>query len=197
MKTAAAALVYALAAWSVAAAGVELKIITPKGYVAFSAADHWSVLELQTKMPVAAAVFQLPNAADEGTPDSTNLVLLLWERGSEKESTVYGAPVTQYGSVAPISESFEDWKVFRQEARQGETLYSIWDARKSGVADVSVSVRLAWPHLPNNPADYAGEMERTFRAFLTSVSGRLGKYERREGEVVRRPANRAASGAER
>jgi hypothetical protein len=168
------------------AAEVELKIITAKGYVAFAVGDDWPVLDMQTRTPVASAVFQLPNAPDKGTPDSTNLILQLWENGSEKQKTVYEAPVRQYGPVAPVAESFEGWMVFRQEGLQGNTMYSIWDARKSGIADVSVSVRLAWPHLPNNPPGYAEDMERTFRAFLSSVWGGVGEYKPKK--VIHAPA---------
>jgi len=180
-----------------AVADVEMKIITTKGYVAFTVADHWLVLQMQTKMPVAAAVFQLQNPADEGTPDSTNLMLLLFELGSEKEKTVYQAPVHRYGTALLETESFNDWKIYRQEAQKGKTTYSIWDAKKSGVADVSLSVRLAWPHLPNNSAGYAEEMERTFRAFLMSIWGGIGKYKTKPGEVTRRLTNDPQQGAPR
>lgn len=169
-----------------AAADVELKIITPKGYVAFTVADHWRVLLMETKMPVAAAVFQLPNPADQGTPDSTNLIIQFFERGSEKEKAVYAAPVTQHGSAPPKVSRFKEWKIFRQEALQGKTMYSIWDAKRDGMADVSVSVRLAWPHLPNNPPGYNDEMEKTFRTFLDYVSGGFGKHTPKKGEVIRR-----------
>jgi hypothetical protein len=172
-----------------AAADTELTVVTKKGYVAFVAADHWPVLQMQTELPVAVAVFQLPNAADEDTPDSTNLIVQLFERGSEQEKAIYEAPVRQHGTGAAVVESFEGWKVYRQTAQQGTTTYSIWDARKAGVVDVSVSVRLAWPHLPKNAAGYAAEMERTFRTFLQSIRGGLGEYGPREGEVIHRPDN--------
>lgn len=179
----------------VAAADSEMKIITTNGYVAFRVADHWPVLQMQTKMPVAAAVFQLPNSADEDTPDSTNLIIQLFEHGSEKERSAFATPVRQYGPVAPKAESFGGWEIYRQEAPQGDTDYSIWDAKKSGIADVSIAVRLAWPHLPNNPANYPNEMEKTFKAFLTSVWGGLGQYRPKEGEVMRRPSSGAQQGA--
>jgi hypothetical protein len=183
-------LIALLVSWAAsAAADTELTIVTKKGYVAFVAADHWPVLQMETEMPVAVAVFQLPNAADEDTPDSTNLIVQLFERGSEQEKTIYEAPVRQHGADAPAVESFEAWQIYRQTAEQGSTTYSIWDARKGGVVDVSVSVRLAWPHLPKNAPGYAAEMERTFRTFLQSIRGGLGEYRPREGEVMRRPGD--------
>ena len=170
-----------------ATADMELTIVTPKGHVAFTTADDWAVLQMQSKLPVAVAVFQLPNPADADTPDSTNLVLTLFEHGSEKEKTVFAAPVRQLGAAPPATEAFGGWTIYRQDATQGATQYSIWDAKKEGVADVSASVRLAWPHLANNPTDYGERMDATFKAFLSSVRGGTGPYQPRDGAVVRRP----------
>jgi hypothetical protein len=55
------------------------------------------------------------------------------------------------------------------------------------VADVTVAVRLAWPHLADNPRDYAQRMEATFRGVLDSVHGGIGLPEPRIGETIRRP----------
>jgi hypothetical protein len=38
------------------------------------------------------------------------------------------------------------------------------------VAECGIFVRMAWPHLPENPADYDKQMERVLSDFLTSVS---------------------------
>ena len=170
------------------AADTELNIVTNTGYVALTAADDWTVLQMQTKMPVATAVFQLPNDADRGTSDSTNLIVVLFEHGSDTEKSMYEAPIQPYGAEAPIVESFAGWKIYRQQAPQGNTMYSIWDAKNSNVAVVSISVRLAWPHLASNSPAYAADMDRTFRAFLASIRGGIGEYKLREGEALHRPA---------
>ena len=167
-------------------ADTELSIVTTRGYVTFAAADHWPMLEMQTKMPATLAVFKVPNPADEGTAESTNLILQLFERGSEEERTLFSAPVKQYGSTPPVPEHFKEWTITRQEDHQGPNVYSLWDARKTGIADVSVRVRLVWPRLPNNPANYSEEMDRILKAFLDSIGGGLGDYKSREGEVMYR-----------
>jgi hypothetical protein len=166
---------------------VEMKIFTGKGFVGFSVDDNWPVLSMQTELPVAAALFQLPNSADEGTPHSTNLVLMLYDTKSERGRTAFEGTVKQYGKTAPQAESVEGWTIYRQKAKQGDTLYTILDATREDVADVSASVRLAWPHLVNNTATYEAEMESVFRAFLTSVHGSIGPYTPRPGEGIWRP----------
>jgi hypothetical protein len=168
-------------------AAVEMKIVTAKGFVAFTVEDNWVVQTMQTRMPIAMGAFQIPNAADSATKDSTNLALLLFQAESDKAREKFEAPIKQYGVSAPIAESFGEWTIFHQEAKQGDTLYSILDAKRKSVADVSVAVRLAWPHLAGNSKGYSDEMEAVFRAFLTSLRGGMGSYVPRDGDVIRRP----------
>ena len=170
-------------------AAVEMKIVTTAGFVAFTVEDNWSVLTVQSRMPIATAAYQIPNAADNGTKDSTNLAAMLFEASSDRAREKFEAPVKQYGSSAPAREAFGEWTIYRQEGKQGDTLYSIFDAKRTGVADVSVVVRLAWPHLAGNPKGYNAEMEALFRAFLKSIRGGMGVPVPRDSEVIRRPVN--------
>ncbi len=181
-------LLFFLIAWSVtASSATQLKIVTPTGVVSFVAEDNWPVLSMQTKLPIAAVVFQLPNAADDGTPHSTNLILKFYDN-SKKARRAFDAPLQQYGETPQKTESWEGWSMSSQVARQGDSLYTILDAKRSDVGDVSASARLAWPHLPGNPATYDKDMEARFRVFLQSVQGQVGPYTPQAGETVRRPS---------
>jgi hypothetical protein len=171
-------------------ADTRLKIITQTGALAFTVDDDWAVLNMQSKLPVAAAVFQLPNPADRQTADSTNLVLKFYDLNTDAGRTAYDVPVKQYGSSAPKTENVDAWTIFRQEALQGATRYTILDARRDQVADsanISATARLAWPHLKGNAKKYDALMEARFRKFLNSVQGELGPYRPQENEVIRRP----------
>ena len=171
-----------------AMADTMLKVITNNGVVAFVADDQWPVISMQSKLPIAAVVFQLPNAADENTPHSTNLVLKLYDQNSEKGKSAYAAPVPHYGTAALQLEKWQGWTISRQETQTNGVPYTILDAKRPDVGDVSASARLAWPHLAANPRSYDRDVELRFRQFLQSVQGKPGKYEPQEGEVVRRPA---------
>jgi len=176
-----------LAAWCFSAsAATQLKIVTARGVVSFVADDEWPVLSMQTKLPIATVVFQLPNAADEGTPDSTNLALRLFD-DSPVARKAFDAPVGQLGDAPVITQDWEGWSVSRRTARQGDSVYTIIDAKNARVADVAASIRLAWPHLPGNTASHDADMEARFREFLRSVQGEIGPYAPENGEVVRRP----------
>src|SRR3989344_1481023 len=54
---------------------VELTVVTAKGYVRFTVPDEWQGLNAQTKPPLAAIAFQIPNSADDGTSHSTNVTV--------------------------------------------------------------------------------------------------------------------------
>ncbi|MFZ6711682.1 hypothetical protein [Undibacterium sp. TC9W] len=172
-------------------ADTRLKIITQTGALAFTVDDDWAVLNMQSKLPVAAAVFQLPNPADRQTADSTNLILKFYDLITDAGRTAYDVPVKQYGSSSPKTENLDAWTIFRQEALQGATRYTILDARRDQVADsanIAVTARLAWPHLKSNAKKYDALMEARFRKFLHSVQSELGPYKQQENEVIRRPA---------
>ena len=170
-------------------AEVNFRIITPAGWVGFVAEDHWPVLASETRFPVAAMVFQIPNPQDEGTPDSTNLVITLIETGSKsKEAVATRAKIGQRtGAAEPIEDADSDWTTYTQPATQGQTLYIVVDATRE-IADMQVWVRLAWPAIGADPDAYHKKMGLLLDRLLQSVSGGLGKPERRPGEVIRRPA---------
>jgi hypothetical protein len=171
-----------------AMADTMLKLVTNNGVVSFVADDQWPVVSMQSKLPVAAVAFQLPNAADEDTPHSTNLVLKLYDQNSEKGKSAYAAPAPHYGAAPLPVEKWQGWTISRQETQTNGVPYTILDAKRPDVGDVSASARLAWPHLAANARSYDRDVELRFRQFLQSVQGKRGKYEPQEGEVVRRPA---------
>jgi hypothetical protein len=172
---------------AIASAPVEMSIVTNKGFVTFVVGDDWPVVSMQSKLPIAAAAFAIPNPADQGTPDSTNIVLMLYDAHSRRARSLFEAPVTEPGSSAPQIEHIADWTVYRQDVVQGSTRYTILDAKRARIADVLVKVRLAWPHLDSNSERYDADMESTFREFLASIRGTIGRYVAPPDVKVRRP----------
>ncbi len=159
---------------SVAFASTELKIPTTKGFVAFSVEGDWPVLSMQIKPPIASAAFRIPNPADAGTPDSSNIVIALYDTQSAEARTAFKTPVKQYGPARPKAQALGPWTVYRQAAVQGDTHYTIVDAKRSGVADVpdiAVGVRMVWPQLAGNAADYDAGMEVVLKSVLDSIHG--------------------------
>jgi len=142
---------------------------TPKGQVACVAGDDWAVLSKHLQTPVATVVFQIPNPADANTPESTNLALVLYDLASAQGKSRFEQPLPQYTEDKPEESSLDGWTLYRHEGMQNEVEYTILDARKQRVGDVAATVRLAWPRLPGNDADYDLAMEKIFRTFLAGV----------------------------
>lgn len=164
---------------------VRFTIITSTGYIEFSVPGDWHVIAMQSKLPVAAAAFELPNAADKDTPDSTNLSISLIQPDTKPgKRALSHVGVSYEGKVT--SDSRAGWECFSQSAHQKGTLYTIQDAKKS-VAGLVVSVRLAWPHLSQNPPGYEADMQAVFGSLLGRVEGALGPYPVKSGDVVRHP----------
>lgn len=164
---------------------VRFTIMTSKGYVGFSVPKDWRVISVQSKPPVASAVFLAPNSADAGKPDSTNVAISLIQPDTEEGKSALNRVGKSYeGEVEASSQS--GWECYSQSAHQKKTTYTILDAKKS-VADVIVSVRVAWPHLPKNPPNYDPDMKAIFESLLNAIDGELGSYQVKPGEVVRRP----------
>lgn len=169
------------------AQAVELTILTGNGHVAFSAVDEWPVVAAQTHLPTAVMAFQIPNSADEGTSDSTNLSLSLYDLDTLQGQKAFAALQAPPDSTPCTASAIDAWDTSCAKAHQGDTTYTIMDARRREVADVAVNVRLAWPHLPSNPSDYDTKMKAVFRDFVLSVHGAKGPYVPKDGEVARRP----------
>lgn len=178
-----------LLTFSSTAEAVELTIITPKGYVSFTAADEWAVIGSQTKLPVAVMAFQIKDPADDGTPDSTNVAISLYDQSSPEGREGMKGIGKKYGVVPPKVSRVGEWQVFDQRNTQNGTEYTILDARRE-VADVTVSVRLAWPHLKAQARDHESAMRGIFSKLLASVHGGMGQHQPRPGETVLRPSAR-------
>lgn len=151
------------------AAPTEIKMPTPKGFVAFTVEGQWPALSIQPRYPVASAAFRIPHPADGDTPDSSNIVIAFYDPTSEEGRSAFATPPKQYGATAPVVETRGGWTIYRQVGQQGDTPYTIVDAKRAKMAGVSVSVRMVWPRGATYPADFDANMERVLQGVLQSV----------------------------
>lgn len=159
------------------AAPIEIKMPTPKGSVAFTVEGQWPVLALQTRYPVASVAYRIPHPADADTPDSSNIVIAFYDPRTEEGRSAFATPPKQYGSTAPVVQTWGAWTLYRQLGQQGDTPYTIVDAKRAAVAGVAVSVRMVWPQRAESPAERDASMERVLQDVLQSVhaGGRLAR----------------------
>lgn len=114
--------------------------------VQFSVPSDWVVITSKSDAFKTVFAFQIPNAADQGTPDSTNLAFIsyyLREPTAVAESRKKASGQDQKARKRKLAENF---------------------------AECSVHIRMAWPHLPRNPPDYDKTMETALTDVLKSVA---------------------------
>jgi len=171
-----------------AAQAAGFGFVTKAGHIGFLVPDEWKVIQLASKPAIAIAAFQVENSADAGTPDSTNFAVMVYHTGTPEGQeawtrTRFGR---QYGAVPPVESTVRGWHVFRQEAAQRSTPYTMIDASKA-CADEIILVRAAWPHLRLNPPNYDHDMNDAVDTLVQSIQCIDGPLELKDGVSVYRP----------
>ncbi|SRR6266542_4996668 len=136
--------------------------------IKFSVPGDWPVIASKSTPEKTVFGFQIPNAADQGTSDSSNLSLISSYLKDAQDREAFQKKASRTDQNAKEKRLVEGWRCSSFSAMQQSTEYAIWDCYRA-VGDCGVSVRIAWPHLPKNPADYDNRMEAVLSDFLTSV----------------------------
>jgi len=155
--------------------------------VQFSVPGDWPVIASKSTSEKTIFAFQIPNAADKGTPDSSNLSVISTDLKTPQDRDAFQKQAPGADHNAQEKGLVEGWEcsTFSAIQRSTQTQYVIWDCRRM-IADCGVSVRIAWPHLPKNPPDYDKRMEMVLSNFLTSVGPFKGLP---KSGVLRHPVN--------
>jgi hypothetical protein len=168
------ALLAALSAISFTAqADIAKHLASGQGSVRYQIGDEWAVISEQANRPISTVMYQIPNPADADTAESTNIVLVLYDLTTAKGRSGYETPLPHYSAQEPTESTIEGWSVHKHTGVQNDVEYTILDARNDNVADLAATVRLAWPHLPDNDQGYDQRMIETFRGFLAGVQGEV------------------------
>ncbi len=138
--------------------------------VQFSVPVDWPVIANKSTSEKTVFAFQIPNAADEGTSDSSNLSITATDLKSAQDRDAFQKQAPNTNQNAQEKNLITDWEcsTFSASQRSTQPEYVVWDCRRL-IADSGVSVRIAWPHLPKNPPDYDKQMEAVLSNFLTRV----------------------------
>jgi hypothetical protein len=138
--------------------------------VQFSVPADWPVIANKSTSEKTVFAFQIPNAADKGTSDSSNLSIIAMDLKAAEDRDAFQKQASDTNHNAQEKDLVEGWgySTFSSIQRSTSVQYVIWDCRRI-IADCGVSVRIAWPHLPKNPPDYDKQMETVLSNFLTGV----------------------------
>ena len=114
----------------------------------------------------------LDNEAEKGTPDSTNLVISTYDFSDIQNLLDFTKAVQSKPQEGEVDTNYEGWVIRTWSGSQGETKYTIADARTTNKATgLGIHVRLAWPLLKDNPKNY----DQTMKMLLESVMSQINK----------------------
>lgn len=169
------------------AGATDLVDLTIVDRVQFSAPSNWPVIASKSTSGKTVFAFQIPNAADKRTSDSSNLSIIATDLKSAQDGDAFQNEASSTNHDAQEKNLVEGWgcSTFSATQRSTQTGYLIWDCRRV-IANCGVSVRIAWSHLPKNPPDYDKQMETILTSFLTSVGPFKGLP---KSGVLRHPIN--------
>ena len=138
--------------------------------VQFSVPADWPVIANKSASEKTIFAFQIPNAADKDTSDSSNLSIIATDLKTAQDRDAFQKQASATEHNAQEKNLVEGWgcSTFSAIQRSTQAQYVIWDCRRV-IADCGVSIRIAWPHLSKNPPDYDKQMETVLSDFLTSV----------------------------
>jgi hypothetical protein len=136
--------------------------------VRFSVPGDWPVIASKSTPEKTVFGFQIPNPADKGTPDSTNLSIVSLYLKDTQDKDAFEKKSSSPDHPAQEKTVVDGWRCTTFSAMQKSTQYVALDCRRI-VNDCGVWVRIAWPHLPKNPADYDKRMEAILSDLLASV----------------------------
>jgi hypothetical protein len=170
-----------------AAPATEMVDFTIVDRLQFSVPGDWPVIANKSTSEKTVFAFQIPNSADEGASDSSNLSVIATDLKTAQDKDAFSKQTSGTDHNAQGKNLVEGWgcSTFSSIQHSTQTQYVIWDCRRI-IADCGVSVRIAWPHLPKNPPDYDKQMETVLSSFLTSVVPFKGVP---KSGVLRRPTN--------
>ncbi len=169
------------------AAATDLVDFTIVNRAQFSVPADWPVIANKSTSEKTVFAFQIPNSADEGTSDSSNLSIVATDLKTAEDRDAFQAQPSSTDHNAQEKKLVDGWgcSTFSAVQHSSKTQYVIWDCRRT-IADCGVSVRMAWPHLPKNPPNFDNQMETVLSNFLTSVGPFKGIP---KSGVLRRPAD--------
>lgn len=136
--------------------------------IQFSVPGHWPVIASKSSPEKTVFAFQIPNPADEGTSDSTNLVITSSSLKDAKDREAFDKRAATSEGAAVGKSLVDGWRCRSFTAIQDKTQYVVWDCYRE-MADCGIFVRLAWPHLPKNSTDHDKQMEDLLSDFLRGV----------------------------
>jgi hypothetical protein len=138
--------------------------------IKFVVPEDWLLVGQQPRAPKSVTAFQVPNPADVGTAESSNVMVSAFDTADADAMAAFDETSQKFREGRPVTKGdFVGWQVFRYTNNQKGIPYRIMDAQRT-IGPCIVLVRFAWPQLHNNAPDYDSKMEMAFNDLLGSIN---------------------------
>jgi hypothetical protein len=137
--------------------------------VEFTVPMDWPVVKKKSELARSLFIFEIPNPATEGTPDSTTLAVEAFDLKDPDAKGAFDANPLPEGRNVQSRKFAEGWDCSSYVTMHDLTTYDVWACRRT-LNNGGVFIHLTWPHLQGNPPDYAKQMRSTLTGVLKSVA---------------------------
>lgn len=139
------------------------------GEVAVTLEAGWTIITHKADGPVWTIATQIRNPADDGTKDSTNLAITVFDMGDAQalaslSKILLGIAEAKEGTHGP-------WRIMDWNGEVDGTRYAIHDSMlQQKERKLTILVRLAYPLLARNPPGYAALLEKAAFQVIDSIT---------------------------
>lgn len=141
-----------------------------QGRVTLQAPGPWKVISHKLDASQDVVGFQIPNPADEGTPDSANVAVVVFDLAVTNNATAFAQRRRDSEGRMPKPLRSGEWTIHTFEGRQAGTIYEVRDAYRTLGKRYGVHIRLAFPELSKTTTAWRRSLEEDFQRLLATAA---------------------------
>jgi hypothetical protein len=145
------------------------------GRVVIQSPGAWQIISHKLDASQDVVGFQIPNTADEGTPDSANVGVVVYDLSLATNATAFAQRRRESGGRAPKPSHSGGWVIHTFHDKQGDTAYEIRDTYRTLGQRFGVHIRLAFPDLSKTTRSWRQSLEADFKKLLETTETRETK----------------------
>ena len=160
----------------------QTTLVTDRGALGFAVPGDWKEIQLDFKLPVANAVFEVPDPSTLSGGTNTNCSMAFADPATPAGQAVVGR-VSAFGGT---ESQHNGWAVnTRSETSDGATTVEVVASKPQGF--VTAVAMCAWGQGGSHDAAYETYMTKLFNTLLDSVAAAPAPFKARPGETFFSP----------
>ncbi len=161
----------------------QTTLITHSGALGFAVPGDWKVIQLDFKLPVATAVYDVPDPSALDGVSNTNCSMAFADPTTPEGQAV----VARAAALGGDNTSHDGWAVHARTDTADTTSPTAEMVATRAQGFVTAVAMCAWPKGGTHDATYDAYMTRQFTALLGSVQAPAAPFKARPGETFFSP----------